>query len=62
MIILRFFLFLALIVYGVGLILRWFLTGVHLGKPAKNRTREKSKSDYRDLTDQKIDDADYEEL
>ncbi len=60
--ILRFFLLVASIVYGIPFILKCLLSGQRYRKTGNGRAAEKRSDDYSGLTDQKIEDADYEEL
>lgn len=60
--ILRLFLFFALIYYGIRLLAGWFLSGAREGKRASGMRGKTKEKDYGDLTDQTIEDADYEEL
>jgi len=62
MAILRFFLFFAIIYYGVRLLARWLISGAREGKRPSGMPGKKGEKNYRDLTDQEIEDADYEEL
>ena len=62
MAILRFFLLFAFIYYGVRLLARWLVSGAREGKRPSGMPGKKGEKNYRDLTDQEIEDADYEEL
>lgn len=62
MAILRFFLFFAMIYYGVRLLARWLISGAREGKKPSGMPGKTAEKNYRDLTDQEIEDADYEEL
>lgn len=62
MLLLRFILIFALFYYLLKLFFRW-LTGSSSGRGERRRRTETSKKqEYSDLTDQKIEDAEYEEL
>lgn len=63
MLLLRFILIFALVYYLMKLVFRWIAgsSGAKRGMRWRSEKREKNQS-YRDLTDQKIEDAEYEEL
>ena len=62
MAILRLFLFFTLIYYGIRLLAKWFLSGAREGKRPSGMPGKTGEKNYGDLTDQTIEDADYEEL
>jgi len=62
MAILRLFLFFAVIYYGIRLLAKWLLSGAREGKRPSGMSVKTGEKNYGDLTDQEIEDADYEEL
>jgi len=60
--ILRLFLFFAMIYYGIRLLAKWLLSGAREGKRPSGMSGKTGQKNYGDLTDQTIEDADYEEL
>jgi len=62
MAILRLFLYFALIYYGIRLLAKWLLSGAREGKRPSGMSGKTGQKNYGDLTDQTIEDADYEEL
>ncbi len=62
MAVLRLFLFFALIYYGIRLVAKWLLSGAGEGKRPSGMSGKTGEKNYKDLTDQTIEDADYEEL
>lgn len=61
MLLLRFILIFGLVYYFLKLLFRW-LAGSSSGRGERGWRRGTKKQEYKDLTDQKIEDAEYEEL